>query len=209
MSLRIRVYVDYVCPYSYLASYPLEEAIRGKDASVEWMPFELRPAPQLTLRPEDDYVQRTWLLSVYPLAKKMGVPISLPKISPQPHTRLAFEGFHFARENGKSDEYHRRAQRAFFQEGLDIGKVNILARLAGEIGLDEKDFRKALETGRYAEVHRKALYHARVEAGVSSVPTFLMNGRRLVGMQTKETLDRVITRAADESRRRASGEATL
>src|SRR5436190_12364789 len=93
MPLKIKVYSDYVCPFCYLAEVPLREAIRGKDVEVEWMPFELRPEPQPTLRPEGDYLQRAWLQSVYPIARRMGVPIKLPALSPQPHTHLAFEGY--------------------------------------------------------------------------------------------------------------------
>src|SRR3954470_14572125 len=64
------------------------------------MPFELRPEPHPTLRPEGDYLQRAWSQSVYPLARQMGVPITLPPVSPQPHTHLAFEGYQYSRAEG-------------------------------------------------------------------------------------------------------------
>ena len=55
------------------------------------MPFELRPEPHATLRPEGDYLQRAWSESVYPIARSMGVPISLPPVSPHDlrHTAIA------------------------------------------------------------------------------------------------------------------------
>ena len=37
------------------------------------MPFELRPEPHPTLRPEGEYLQRAWSQSVYPIARQMGV----------------------------------------------------------------------------------------------------------------------------------------
>jgi hypothetical protein len=80
--------------------FPLHEAIQGKDVEVEWMPFELRPEPHPTLRPEGDYLPRAWQQSVYPIARRMGVPITLPPVSPQPHTHLAFEGYQYARDHG-------------------------------------------------------------------------------------------------------------
>ena len=80
------------------------------------MPFELRPHPTETLRPEGEYLQRAWSQSVYPLARRMSVPIILPKVSPQPHTHLAFEGYQFAREHGRGNEYNHRVLAAFFQE---------------------------------------------------------------------------------------------
>jgi predicted DsbA family dithiol-disulfide isomerase len=51
----------------------------------------------------------------------MGVPIKMPKVSPQPHTHLAFEGYQYAKEYGKGNEYNHRVLEAFFVEGQDIG----------------------------------------------------------------------------------------
>lgn len=192
MALKIRVYSDYVCPYCFLAEKPLQEAIRGKDVEVEWMPFELRPYPAETLRPEGAYLQNTWAQSVYPMAKAMGVPIVLPKVSPQPHTGLAFEGYQYAREKGKGTEYNDRMLRAFFQEEQDIGQPDVLTRLAGETGLDEGEFRLALQSGKYKEAHQRALQHAYNEARITAVPTFYVGDRVVRGIPSKETLERVI-----------------
>jgi predicted DsbA family dithiol-disulfide isomerase len=156
------------------------------------MPFELRPEPHPTLRPEGDYLQRAWRQSVYPIARNMGVPITLPKVSPQPHRHLAFEGYQFAREHGKGNEYNHRVLRAFFVEGQDIGQIDVLTRLAGEIGLDQREFEEALRTRRYREAHRQALQHAYQDAGVTGVPMFLVGDRVLTGLQDRQTLEAVI-----------------
>jgi hypothetical protein len=47
-----------------LAEKPLEEAIKGKDLEVEWIPYELRPYPNEILRPEGTYLQNTWKQSI-------------------------------------------------------------------------------------------------------------------------------------------------
>jgi hypothetical protein len=85
------------------------------------MPFELRPYPTPTLRPEGAYLQNAWRQSIYPIARRMGVDIKLPQVSPQPYTRLAFEGLEFAKDRDKGDEYNDRVMRAFFQESRNIG----------------------------------------------------------------------------------------
>jgi predicted DsbA family dithiol-disulfide isomerase len=156
------------------------------------MPFELRPEPHPTLRPEGEYLQRAWSQSVYPLARRMGVPIVLPPVSPQPHTHLAFEGYQYARENGKGNEYNHRVLEAFFVEGRDIGDVRVLTKLAGEVGLDEKEFGDALRSRKYREAHRRALRHACEEAGVSGVPLFVIGEHVLTGLQDRGTLEAVI-----------------
>jgi predicted DsbA family dithiol-disulfide isomerase len=192
MPLKIKVYSDYVCPFCYLAGFPLREAARGKDVEVEWMPFELRPEPQPTLRPEGEYLQRAWSQSVYPIARRMGVPIALPPVSPQPHTHLAFEGYQYAREYEKGKEYNHRVLEAFFVEGRDIGDVGVLTSLADEVGLDGKGFEEALRSRKYREAHRRALRHACEEAGVTGVPMFVIGGQVLTGLQDRGTLEAAI-----------------
>ena len=156
------------------------------------MPFELRPEPNPTLRPEGDYLQRAWAQRVYPIALRMGVPINMPKVSPHPHTHLAFEGYQFARAYGKGNEYNHRVLEAFFVEGRDIGDITVLTNLAGEVGLDQKEIEEALRTRKCREAHRRALQHAYEEAGVTGVPMFVIGKQVLTGLQDKETLEEVI-----------------
>ncbi len=156
------------------------------------MPFELRPEPHPTLRPEGDYLQRAWQQSVYPLARRMGIPITLPKVSPQPHTHLAFEGYQYAREHGKGNDYNHRVLQAFFVESQDIGQIDVLTKLAGEVGLDVKQFEEAKRSRKYREAHQRALRHAYEEAGVTGVPMFVIGDRVLTGLQDKETLVAVV-----------------
>lgn len=192
MVLKIRVYSDYVCPFCFLAEKPLEEAIKGKDVEVEWMPYELRPYPHETLKPEGEYLQSTWKQSVYPMAERMGIDIVLPKVSPQPYTHLAFEGYQYAKEKGKGNKYNDRVLRAFFQEEQDIGAIDVLTKLAGEVGLDENEYRQALETRKYKEKHQEALEHAYKEADIKAVPTFIIGDTSVAGIRSKELLEQII-----------------
>jgi predicted DsbA family dithiol-disulfide isomerase len=122
----------------------------------------------------------------------MGVPINLSPVSPQPHTHLAFEGYQYAKEHGKGNDYNHRVLEAFFVEGKDIGQIDMLTRLAGEIGLNEKELEEELRTRKYREAHRRALRHAYEEAGVTGVPMFVIGDRVLTGLQDRETLEAVI-----------------
>ncbi|MEC2084937.1 DsbA family protein, partial [Bacillus inaquosorum] len=54
MTVHIKVYSDYVCPFCFIGKAAFEEAIKGKDVDVEWMPFELRPSPSPQLDPVND-----------------------------------------------------------------------------------------------------------------------------------------------------------
>lgn len=172
----------------------LQKALQGlkKNVQIEWMPFELRPYPTPTLKPEEDYLQNTWRDSVYPMAKRLGVEVVLPRVSPQPYTHLSFEGYQYAQEQGKGEVYTHRMFTAFFQEEQDIGDVDVLTKLAVEIGLDELEFRQALESRRYREAHQKALRHAYKEAGIQAVPTFIIGDKVVRGLLREEDLRRLI-----------------
>jgi predicted DsbA family dithiol-disulfide isomerase len=156
------------------------------------MPYELRPFPAETLRPEGDYLQNGWKNSIYPMAAHFGVKMVLPKVSPQPHTHLAFEGYQFAKEHGKGNDYNHRMLTAFFQDELDIGDIDVLTKLAGELGLDQQTYREALETRKYKDAHQQALQHAYHEANIQAVPTFIIGDTVVQGARPKEVLEQVI-----------------
>lgn len=155
------------------------------------MPFELRPHPQPTLRPEDDYLPHIWKTAVYPMARRLGVEIRLPDVSPQPHTALAFEGYQYAAEHGLGTAYTRRMFRAFFQENQDLGQLDVLTTLAGEVGLDEAGFRAALANGSHRAKHQDALREAAAHQ-VQVVPTILIGDTRIEGVPRAAQLRKAI-----------------
>ncbi|WP_418317965.1 DsbA family oxidoreductase [Piscinibacter sakaiensis] len=189
MTIVVKVWSDFVCPFCLIAEQPLRQAIAAVDGDVtlQWMPFELRPAPTPTLRPEDDYLQTIWAQSVLPLAAAHGVPLQLPSVSPQPHTALAWEGFQFAAQHGLGNAYNDAVLAAFFQQNRDIGQIEVLADIAKQIGLDADAFSAALRDRHFQQAHQQALEQAEVE-GVTSVPTMHIGGRRLRGVQPQDRL---------------------
>ena len=191
MALKVQVFFDYVCPYCFLAEDPLNEAVAELDGevAVEWMPFELRPYPTPTLEPEGDYLQSGWRQSVYPMAERMGVHIVLPRVSPQPYTRLAFEGAIAARDQAKAHAYNHRMFTAFFQDELDIGDADVLSDCAAEIGLKKKNFRAALEDGLHRQECEEQLRLGRDKLAINSAPIFVINNRLgIPGLVPKDAL---------------------
>jgi predicted DsbA family dithiol-disulfide isomerase len=196
--VKVQVWSDFVCPFCMIAEQPLLDAVRafGAPVDIEWMPFELRPYPTPTLRPEEGYLQKVWPQSVYPVAARFGVELKLPSVSPQPYTALAWQGYQFARVNDRGHPYNDLVLRAFFQEDQDIGRIEVLAQIALRAGLDPVEFEAALREGRYREAHENALSMARAQ-GVSGVPAFRIGQRWLPGVQEASVLERALREAAD------------
>ncbi len=174
----ITIYADYVCPFCLLAERMISKAISNRHISIDWRAFELRPYPAPTLKPEATYLPTIWQQSVYPLAERLGVPIQLPSISPQPRTTKAFELLIMAQDKGLGHDYSMRVFQVFFQQNRDIGDIEVLIDIAQDIGLDKKSARQALEEDIYSERHREALRHANEDMNITSVPTMVI-GRQI------------------------------
>lgn len=193
MKLKVSVYSDYVCPFCYLGKDQFEKAIDGKDVEVEWRSYELRPRPLEQLDPANDSSKlEMWEHAIRPRAKAWNINMKLPDVSPHPYTDLAHEGFYYADEMGKGLEYNKRVFQAFYQEDQNIGEIEVLAKLAAEVGLDESEFTKALVSRKYQEVQKQALEHAYNEANITSVPTFVIGEERIEGAASKEMFEQVI-----------------
>jgi predicted DsbA family dithiol-disulfide isomerase len=91
----------------------------------------------------------------------------------QPRSRQALEAAEFARERDRFDAMHDALFRAFFEEGRDIGDVEVLLDVGGSVGLEREGLRLALDEGRYTE---KVVSDGRLATrlGVDSVPTMFV-----------------------------------
>ncbi|QPC45710.1 DsbA family oxidoreductase [Mangrovibacillus cuniculi] len=199
MPVKIKVFSDFACPFCYLAEAPLKEAIKGESVEVEWMPFELRPLPHPTLSSKDPYIQQAWNGSVKPLAEQLGVKMLLPDMDPLPHTHYAHEGYQFAKTQDKETEYVEAVLKAFWENGLDIGKIDILATIAEGIGLSKQEFTDALTNRTFKQSHEQALQYAYGEANIKAVPTFFIGNRRVQGLHSATQLKEIIKQEANSS----------
>lgn len=126
------------------------------------------------------------------MAEKLGVNMRLPTVSPYPYTNLAFQGLEFAKDQCKGDEYNDAVFRAFFQQSRDIGRIDVLADIANEVGLDPEQFRAALEQGTYRDRVQQLLQTAYERIRVTAVPTMIIGRQRLEGLYSAGAMRQVI-----------------
>jgi len=166
----IRFYYDVVCPYSYMESHALEDAEDAGAVEVEWLPFELRPAPRPLLEPRGDHLRVDWTRHVYRRATGLGIEIHLPRY--QPRSTLPLAACLWAQEQGRLRDFKHALYEAFFCEGEDIATDRELARAAANADLDPD---AAVEAA-YSPVRFAQLQQIRREAeaaGVRGVPSLL------------------------------------
>lgn len=200
MSLNIKVYTDFVCPFCYLGKKVLHDATKEKDVTIEYMPFELRPIPSPKLDPwEDSMKVQSWEKFIKPMANKLQLNMNLPHISPHPYTNLAFIGYHYAKENNKGNEYVDNVFKTFFWEEKDIENTEALVEVAKSIGLNEEGFRSALKDDKYKNLQNMALKHSYEEAEISSVPTFVIGDEIIYGVTSVEDMEAIVDKELAKS----------
>lgn len=191
--IKIQVWTDFVCPFCLLGESIIEKAIECLNVEVEWMPFELRPYPTPTLKPEDEYLPRVWKASVYPMAERLGVPIQLPAVSPQPYTRKAFLGLQYAKQQGKGNEYTTAVMKAFFQQNLNIGEDQVLKNILANLGLNPVGLDEFVSSPQANAQHDSDLQYAK-QLGIQAVPSLAVGEQFFSGVPSVQALRDAIQR---------------
>lgn len=192
MPTTIDVFVDYVCPFCFLVEPAINELKRDRDVEVTIHPFELRPAPVPTLRPEDDYLPRVWEQSVYPMSRRVGIPVTLPSVSPQPRTEKAFMVLQLAHEQGKAEAYSEAMFTAFFQQDRNIGVDDVIIDIATSVELDRAEIEEALQSEARRDRQRAAQDYAVNTVGIEAVPGIVVDGAVLRGVPSASRLKKVV-----------------
>ena len=95
------------------------------------------------------------------------------------NSNKALQAAEFARDHGRFEALHSALLSAYFSQGLDIGNIEILGRIAQEAGLDPDPLISAVQTGTYLPRLEAAKEDAML-LGVTGVPAFFINRKKSV-----------------------------
>ncbi len=180
--LEITFVTDFVCPYCLVGKAALEKAMEtsGIEAQIKIQPMELTEEPKPRVDTYNDPVRRANYKVLDKPAKDLGLDMKIPlNVIPRPYTRLAWEGWFFAKEHGLGDLYSDLMYRAYFIDEKDIGDIEVLVKLAESIGLDGTEYRNVLNNGTYYKEQRMASDYSRHTLEVKGIPTLFINGQRV------------------------------
>ncbi len=167
---KIGFYYDIVCPYSYMESRAVEAAEDAGQVEVEWLPFELRPAPRPLLEPRGDHLRVDWTQHVYRRALSLGIEIHLPRY--QPRSTLILAACLWAGDGGRLRAFKHALYEAFFCEDKDIATDAEIRRGAERACLDpDAAIAAAYSPERIAQL--AAVRREAETAGVRGVPSLL------------------------------------
>jgi len=204
---ELSVVSDAICPWCYVGKRRLEQAFALIDGAprprVTWRPFELNPQMPKEGIERREYRMRkfgSWERSLAldaqltDVGRSVGIDFRYDLMKRTPNTFDAHRLIWLAGRMGVQDAMVETLFRGYFSEGRDIGDASVLADLAAVAGMDRQQAAAFLKgTDGAAEV--SAEVEVALRAGLSGVPTFVLDGRVLFsGAQPPELIAQALTR---------------
>jgi predicted DsbA family dithiol-disulfide isomerase len=173
----------------------IERLRKEHGVEIQWVHFPLHPDTPAEGRTLEEMFR--------------GRGYDVPKMQAQMRARMQAEGLPYgdrkmtfnsrlAQELGKwadtqpgGEAIHDALFRAYFVDGRNIGEVAVLLDIAKDVGLDEAKAREVLEK-RSFKAAIDADWEKSRDYGVTGVPTFVHDGKGVVGAQPYEALVELI-----------------
>ena len=115
------------------------------------------------------------------------------------NSRRAQELGKWAEASGQGDEFHMAVFHAYFVDGRNIADISVLKEIVGKIGLDGRTAEQVLAEKTFKEAVDHDWEYSRT-CGITAVPTFMVDGRRVIGAQPYQALADLVTAAGGKKR---------
>jgi predicted DsbA family dithiol-disulfide isomerase len=182
MNPKLEIFVDFVCPWCYLAYGAVRQLKTQKPVDVTWSPFPLHPStpPEgllLTelLRGMDlDAVHRR----INALLDELGLEHG--ERDRTYNTRLAQELLMWSKTQEKGDALVPLLYRAYFVHNRNLAEEKVLLDAVQEAGLDVAGARKVLQERSFSAAVDAEWQRAR-QYQITGVPAFIAGGYQMSG----------------------------
>lgn len=212
-ALRIDYVSDVACPWCAVGLNSLETALQAVAGEIQvemhFQPFELNPTMAAEGADAGEYLKAKYGMGDEQLARnraairERGAAVGFD-FGDRVRVWNTFDAhrlLHWAGlESGDAQRALKHAMlQAYHGQGLNPSDPQVLARLAGDAGLDAAEAAAVLSDGRYAEEVRTAEAEWQ-RAGIQSVPSIVINRQHLIqGGQSPEVFEQALRRIADSS----------
>jgi predicted DsbA family dithiol-disulfide isomerase len=193
---RVLVFFDYACQFCYL-DWPRFKRLRETHgADLFLVPYELRPNMPLegvALDEVGGHHSPRVEEHMRRMAEEGSIPLVFPSIVPNTHLALALG--EYARDLGP--EAHEAIHEAIFEaysgRGEDIGREEVLLKIAEDHALDPDDVTLAWVEGRFDErIHQ--FLHLALAMGISATPSALICNELFIGSRPYRVLEESLER---------------
>jgi predicted DsbA family dithiol-disulfide isomerase len=208
--MKIDIFSDNVCPWCRIGKQNLMEALQLWEAqepvTIRWRSFQLDPEVPEGGRPFKEALEAKFGGSdqvdqifgqVCKVGEACGAEFHFDRIETEPNTLLSHRLLKLVPPD-RQTEIADALFRAHFQEGRNIGELEVLVAIAGEAGLQADEYRQRLENGEGAGEVEEDLEFAR-RAGIRSVPYFIFDDKYgLSGAHPVQSFLQAFARLQDE-----------
>ncbi|MGB7290720.1 MAG: DsbA family protein [Thermodesulfobacteriota bacterium] len=190
--MKITVFYDYICPFSFIGSKRIQQIGAEYGIEVEWKGYEIHPeySPQAKKRRQTLRAIRT-AESLQSVMEEEEVKFKLPGFLT--NSRLCLEAAEFSKTKGKFIEFHNLCYESYFLERRNIGDKDTVLEIGTKVGIDRDELEINLKNGEMAEILGSYRRDAQ-EIDVLGVPTVVFNDFRVHGVQRVETYRSIIAK---------------
>lgn len=213
--MKVEIWSDVMCPFCYIGKRKFEQALaqfpHADAVEIEWKSFQLNP--DMVTDPSLNVIaylaeQKGWSLDhsrkmhdhVINMANEVGLTYNFEK-AVVANSFDAHRLLQYAKASGKGDAIEERLFKAYFTEGQNIADLQVLQKLAEEVGLPGEDVKAILATKALAEGVRRDIQEAQ-QIGVQGVPFFVFDRKFAVsGAQQPEVFLGALNKAWEEGQK--------
>lgn len=232
-SIAVDVFSDVICPWCYIGSRRLAEAIAlftadagpagAVPVQVRWHPFELNPDMPVAGRDRREYRSAkfgSWAHSqqldaqVAAAGRQDGLQFRHELMARTPNTRAAHRLIWTAQQDGLGQQMVEALFAGYFTQGRDVGDPAVLVELAAKVGLAATAATQAIQASGSAGELTEAGVVAGLARGralrISGVPFYVFGDAYTLppGAQPAETIAQVlrVVRQDQHQQQQAAGE---
>ncbi|NYS60427.1 DsbA family oxidoreductase [Vreelandella salicampi] len=211
--LRIDLVSDVACPWCAIGYRRLEQALEMLDGEIDvelfWQPFELNRDMPPEGEPILEHLCRKYgkgaasmeqaQREIIAVAEELGLNFSGAQERRANNTFDAHRVLAWAATQNRETPLQLALFDAYFGEAKNPSDPEVLREKAIEVGLDGDAAEAIARSDQYADEVRAAEQRF-MEAGVSAVPGFILDGRYLIsGAQPADVLVDALRQVADEN----------
>lgn len=209
--MRIDVYHDTACPWCRIGKAHLQQALaqwEGEPVEVQYHTFFLNPSipaeghdfrEYMTAKGGGQVPMEGWFARPREMGAKAGLTFNFEKIRHAPNTLLSHRLIAITPEDQR-EAMIDAVYAAYFEDGRNIGDIEVLVALAAAHGMDTDDVRARLASD---EAEQQVLADAAYgqQLGVTGVPFFVFENKyAFSGAQPPEAILQVMNRVIEEMR---------
>jgi len=190
--IKVIAYSDNICPFCTVGAKRLKKLQQELDFDVEWKAFEIHPeTPKEGIKTANyfpNYDMKKMKNHIENFGKDVGIKLNGDILA---NSKLSLAANEFAKEKGKFNEFHEAIFKANFEDGENIGDIDVLLAIAQGIGLNKEELSQYLGDQKNLNAIDESSAQAK-KLGITGVPSFIINNKMVVGAQSAEVLKEFI-----------------